>query len=354
MLLVPDQILNTEGIQSRRRLLKKTHKSWFTIVNCHWFWEVTAVTLSLRTVCINFMTRNFRTQSEASYGDWHTRETSWGGGRGGLSEQDPFTEMPWIFWNHLRWRSKMKNAELIGIIYDISDGLTSHNLFIYIYTWNAVIAYFFRLLWASSLFLWNFPILMDKIAYFEVLGRCLHFKKLWYSDDYSDDILMILKWVLDKLSLNFLVFLSETLVLLPTAKPGVHWVPKGGGGAAEVQYCIPWSMDVDMDVYGILCNYPPNLMVFWVVFLIEIAIWRYILWYISFFPSDSPHFQTHPSCIKPRNLSTFVSHLIWKVFFGHQWRIRRSMGWRNQGWTGVIGWRQHVQVIDTNSLHWHR
>lgn len=27
----------------------------------------------------------------------------------------------------------MKNAELIGIIYDISDGLTSHNLFIYIY-----------------------------------------------------------------------------------------------------------------------------------------------------------------------------------------------------------------------------
>ena len=195
MLLVPDQILNTEGIQSRRRLLKKTHKSWFTIVNCHWFWEVTAVTLSLRTVCINFMTRNFRTQSEASYGDWHTRETSWGGGRGGLSEQDPFTEMPWIFWNHLRWRSKMKCwADRDNIWYlrwfNLAQSIYVLYIYRYLYTWNAVVAYFFRLLWASSLFLWNFPILMDKIAYFEVLGRCLHFKKLWY----SEDILMIFWW----------------------------------------------------------------------------------------------------------------------------------------------------------------
>jgi hypothetical protein len=149
---------------------------------------------------------------------------------------------------------------------------------------------------------------------------------------------MILKWVLDKLSLNFLVFLSETLVLLPTAKPGVHWVPKGGGGGAEVQYCIPWSMDVDMDVYGILCNYPPNLMVFWGCCPhwnshLEVYFMVYIVFSIRFAP-----FSDTPILHQAQKLTHLCqSHLIWKVFFGHQWRIRRSMGWRNRGWTGVDG-----------------
>ena len=94
-----------------------------------------------------------------------------------------FTEMPWIFWNHLRWRSKMKcwaGRDDIWYLrwFNLAQSIYTTYIFIeiYLYTWNAVVAYFFRLLWASSQFLWKCPILMEKIAYFEVLGRCLHFE----------------------------------------------------------------------------------------------------------------------------------------------------------------------------------